>query len=97
MKPTPTPPIFLLAVLAGAPVARAAILTSGNFKTGTPPPVFTITTPMTFVIAPSGNVALPVLDEWVTSDAGASTAYALDATQQFSYRLDAGPIQTAAL
>ena len=78
-------------------MARAAILTSGNFKTGTPTPSFTITTPMTFVIASSGNVAFLVLDEWVTSDGGASTAYALDANQQFSYRLDAGPIQTAAV
>ena len=80
-----------------APVARASILTSGNFKTGSPTPTFTFGTPITLSIATTGSLFFIDLDEWVTSDGTQDVLAPSPAGQTIAYQINGGAVQNAAV
>ena len=91
--------MFAWALLA-APMqsARTAITTSGNFKTGTPTPTLSITTPFTLTISTSGDIVAVAFDQWVTKSDGTRTpAQTSPSGQAVSYQINGGPIQMMAI
>ncbi len=87
-----------LAILAlgGVPTsARADILTSGNFQTGTP--TLSLSAPITLTITASGNLQALVFDEWVTNDGTNDPANPSPAGQSLSYQINNGAIQTVVI
>jgi hypothetical protein len=67
--------LILICALAATATSRAAISVSGNFQTGSPTPTLSIEWDIEFAITKSGQVAMLVFDEWVTSDGNLNNAH----------------------
>jgi hypothetical protein len=70
-----------IALLATAPLSRAAIVLSGNISGST---TLTITADIVFNIISSGNASFLVFDEWTTSD-GTQSGSNASPEQNFAY------------
>lgn len=86
-----------VAAMAFPAAARAAITTSGNFKTGSPTPTLSITTPFSLTITSTGSVQNLFFDEWVTSDGSPTSATPSPGNQTLSYQINGGTTQTVVL
>jgi len=82
-----------LAMLAVSAAASAAIVTSGDFKTGSPTPTLAISADIEILITITGSAGAMVFDEWVSSDAE-TTVLMVDPQTEISYKINHGVTQT---
>lgn len=73
--------------------ASAAVITSGNFNSGSPAPTLEITSEISFAISVAGDLRGIAFNEWVTSDGAANTATVAPFGQTISYRINGGVSQ----
>lgn len=73
--------------LAAASTGNAAIVLSGDFNTGSPTPMLTITEDIVFTISTGGSVYALVFDEWAVSD-GSTRTLGASPDQFFAYSLN---------
>jgi hypothetical protein len=92
---------FALALATAAmllsPAARADIVTSGNFKTGSPTPTLNITSSFTLTVSTTGSASYLDLSQWVTNDGNSTQTSAFPNGQTISYQINGGSAVTASV